>query len=223
MRRVRTQPVAILFVFHRLIAVITKEYGCIGRHLLSQALPIAKHQKYSPRYFSSVLRSPCEDSPSPFLLRQGHGAVASPNPQTNTRQYRLRHATAARLRHLSAASPHCPTPLLRLPSPQLDSATSRSPCRATRLRPQTCRATRLRSQASVAATRLLPPLGSLAALPTLPSRIHRRNPSPPPLGSLTALPDFALSVTKNAVDLSHHTVPLPTFLSCRTFVRLYLL
>ena len=167
MRRIHTQPIAIILGFHRFLPIVPKDHRCIGRHLLSQALPIAKHQKYSPRYFSSVLRSPCEDSPSPFLLRQGHGAVASPNPQTNTRHYRIRLATATRLRHLSAASSHC------------------RPC------PQT----------SIAATRLLPPLGSLAALPdfalthpspqpdychlsvasshcpTLPSRIHRRNPT----------------------------------------------
>ena len=143
MRRIHTQPIAIILGFHRFLPIVPKDHRCIGRHLLSQALPIAKHQKYSPRHFSSVLRSPCEDSPSPFLLRQGHGAVASPNPQTNVRHYRIRLATATRLRHLSAASSHC------------------RPC------PQT----------SIAATRLRYLSTASPHCPTLPSRIHRRNPT----------------------------------------------
>lgn len=175
MRRVRTQPIAIILGFHRFLPIVPKDHRCIGRHLLSQALPIAKHQKYSPRYFSSVLRSPCEDSPSPFLLRQGHGAVASPNPQTNTRHYRIRLATATRLRHLSAASSHC------------------RPC------PQT----------SIAATRLRYLSTASPHCPTLPSRIHRRNPTPPPLGRLAALPDSALRLPPPQPDSCHLSVALP--------------
>ena len=44
------QSIAIILGFHGLFAVVPKDYRCIRGNLLSQALPIAKHQRYSPRY-----------------------------------------------------------------------------------------------------------------------------------------------------------------------------
>ena len=142
MGRVRTQAVAILPVIHRFIPVVTKQYRCIGRHLLSQALPIAKHQKYSPRHLSSVLRSPREVSLTIPFISKNHGAVALLKTQTNVPHHRQSISAATRPRHLSATHTTSPSPLYR------------------------------------------------------PQKRRR---------------------------LSRHTVPLPSFLSYRTFVRLYLL